>query len=214
MYVNKFAKGIVVVGAALISAAALSQEISTLPGVSAVPVLPSAESAQKMPQPLPYTAPAVPLRFRDSATPLTIGEMSDMAAKKSATEFLAKHGYTDVPTPKPTAAPTITDLLSKAKVATTDAQKSAPIMVQPDPTIKLLSVWGGQQSMTAEVLVDDEIIQLHEGMRFFRGTATVSSISKNGLLFTISTTKKVNGRKSLVSKTKNINVGESAGLKL
>jgi hypothetical protein len=80
------------------------------------------------------TGGAPTLRYRDPSKTLTLGEISDIQAQKANSEILRKFGFTDIEPirPKPVAI----------------------TLVKPMTSIKALAIWGRQDSLQAEILVN------------------------------------------------------------
>jgi type IV pilus biogenesis protein PilP len=124
--------------------------------------------------PAPPSAPAQtvngqePLRYRSPDTPLTIGEISDMQAKKSNEEILKKMGFTSVEPPKPV--------------------KEAPVVKEkPKLTVRTLAVWGKPQAAQAEVLVNGSLVKVSGGEALGPGI-TVKSVSPKAVVLSITKT--------------------------
>jgi type IV pilus biogenesis protein PilP len=137
--------------------------------------------AQSLPLPAPPSAPAQtvngqePLRYRSPDTPLTIGEISDMQAKKSNEEILKKMGFTSVEPPKPV--------------------KEAPVVKEkPKLTVRTLAVWGKPQAAQAEVLVNGSLVKVSGGEALGPGI-TVKSVSPKAVVLSISKTIEPKGKR-------------------
>lgn len=155
-------------------------------------------SSLPVPQGTPgYESTGIPLKFRDSVSPLTIGEMSDMEAKKAEVDFLAKHGYSNVPAAKPQ---------STARVAAVAAR---PIL-----TLLPMSVWGKAPQLIAEVRVNGILMRLRGGETLIKGSVVVTSIVPAGIQIALTTSSKVKNKS--VTKTTNqlVVVGENSEVAL
>lgn len=102
--------------------------LSTLPQSPAI--YPSgAPSSNDVP-----TAFAPNLKYRDPGKPLTLGEIADLQAQKANSDILRKYGFTDIEPIRP-----------KPVVVT----QAKPVM-----SIKALAIWGKQDNLRAEILVN------------------------------------------------------------
>ena len=174
--------------------------ISTYSLASAQNAMPT---ANVLPQPAPIvpaagmgmlTVSPAPLKFRDPSKPLTIGEMSDMAAQKSQIEFLQRQGYSNQEPPKPVAAP----------------------KERPSLSITALALWGGSTKQ-AEVLINGRLMRVKGGESLAPGVS-IESVTSSGITLAIVDTAKVKAnRKSTTQKEttfKTIKTGQGAEILL
>jgi hypothetical protein len=116
------------------------------------------------------------LKYRNSSTPLTIGEMSDMQQVKAQAEFLRGHGFTTDVQPKPVAtAPTVAQNTAPKK----SAEKAAPSI-----TVYTLAVWGKPSGLQAEAMVDGMLRNIKGGDELASGVI-VQSVNSRGLTLTV-----------------------------
>lgn len=101
--------------------------LSTLPQSSVYPPGPNALSD-------PSANPSPALKFRDPSKALTLGEISDMQAQKVNSDILRKYGYTDI------------EPIRLKPVAVTQ--------VKPVTSITALAIWGKQENLRAEIMVN------------------------------------------------------------
>lgn len=161
--------------------------------------------ANVLPQPSPIVPAAnmsagvmavspTPLKFRDSSKPLTIGEMSDLAAQKAQTEFLQRQGFSSEAPPKP-----VTTLKEK-----------------PTLNVQALALWGGSTNQ-AEILINGRLMRVRGGESLAPGVS-VDSVSSKGITLSIFETAKVKSRnRSTTQKEttfKTIKVGQGAEILL
>jgi hypothetical protein len=160
-------------------------------------------TANVLPQPSPIvpaagtgmlTVSPIPLKLRDSSKPLTIGEMSDMAAQKSQMEFLQRQGYSSDEPPKPVAAP----------------------KQRPSLSIQALALWGGTTNQ-AEVLINGRLMRVKGGESLAPGVS-IESVTSSGITLAIVETSKVKvHRKAITQKEttfKTIKAGQGAEILL
>jgi hypothetical protein len=159
--------------------------------------------ANVLPQPSPIvpatgmgmlTVSPTPLKYRDSSKPLTIGEMSDMAAQKAQMEFLQRQGYSSDEPPKPVAAP----------------------KERPSLSIQALALWGGTTSQ-AEVLINGRLMRVKGGETLAPGVS-IESVTSSGITLTIVENSKVKThRKAITQKEttfRTIKAGQGAEILL
>jgi hypothetical protein len=123
----------------------------------------------QVPMPLPISAPqpgvamhSDTLTFRDPSKPITIGEISELQAKKANAELYKKFGFTGSEPVK-----------IKPKVE---------VVAKPVPTISIttLSVWGKPDALQAEAMVDGVLRKLKGGETLAPGVV-VTKIVSSGL---------------------------------
>lgn len=93
---------------------------------------------------MPSITPAPALKYRDPATPITIGEVSDLQAAKAQVEYASKFGYTDQKVEKPSGS------------------VSAPAP-RPRLIVSVLATWSKANKAQAEVIVDGRFTTLAGG---------------------------------------------------
>jgi hypothetical protein len=171
--------------------------------------LAGAQAPQPAPNALPQPAPIVPaanmgvgmltvsptpLKFRDSSKPLTIGEMSDMAAHKAQTEFLQRQGFSSEEPPKPVAAP-----------------KQKPTL-----SVQALALWGGSTNQ-AEILINGRLMRVKGGETLAPGVS-VDSVTPAGVTLAIAEATNVKSRRKPTTQKettlRTIKAGQSAEISL
>lgn len=117
------------------------------------------------------------LKYRNSSTPLTIGEMSDMQQVKAQAEFLRGHGFTTDAQPKPVATAPIV-------VAQNIAQKKSAEKAASSITVYTLAVWGKPSGLQAEAMVDGMLRTIKGGEDLGSGVI-VQSVNSRGLTLAV-----------------------------
>jgi hypothetical protein len=145
---------------ATLPVAALAQTAGT-PASVPVPFVPLPDGkagAAGAPGQAGFQADGTPRKYRNPTSPLTIGEMSDMQAKKVKADFLSKYGYTTIepPTPAPVAKPT------------------------PKATIRAVAVVGSPKGFFAEIFYDGSFRRVSEGTKL-SARLTVRKIDSTGV---------------------------------
>lgn len=114
------------------------------------------------------------LKYRDPAVPLSIGEMSEMQAKKSEEDFLGKFGYTTIlAAPVPTGAN-----------AGSQMHKSKPMM-----TLMAISIYGPSGSPSADIAINGVVSSVKGGEQF-RGGVGIDSVTQHTVNLTVSSKNK------------------------
>lgn len=133
----------------------------------------------QVPMPLPISAPqpgmqmradaaAAGLTFRDPAKPITIGEISELQAKKANADLYKRFGFTGSEPVK-----------IKPKI-------EAPVKVVPTLSITTLAVWGKSDALQAEAMVDG-ILKKFKGGESVAPGVTVIKVTPSGLQLEVST---------------------------
>lgn len=113
------------------------------------------------------------LKYRDPSHPITVNEMSELAAKKHQEDFLQRQGYT-------TVAPAPKQAISAPK-----ADKGT--------RVSLLGLFGRPGSVQAEVSVDGRVMRVAPGVEVAPGV-TVLGISTADVQFRLSSDKAKSAR--------------------
>lgn len=167
-----------VAGAAMSAAAAFSQTAPTVPVPAGAPVA---------------AAGTVVLKYRDPLLPLSIGEMSDLQARKLDDDFLKKLGYT---TEVPVAA-------SAGKVGAA----TAGAMPKPMATVAALGIYGLVIAPRADVAINGAVYSV-KGGESFPGGIVISSVTQSAVEVTVKVQSKKKGRASAKVATHTISVGD------
>ena len=135
-----------------------------------------------------------PLKYRDSSKPLTIGEMSDMAAQKSQSDFMQRQGYSTEEPPKAVAPP----------------------KERPSLRVQALAQWGGSTNQ-AEILLNGRLMRVRGGETLGHGVS-VESVNSSGVTLAIDMGKKDKNRRGGAAKRevtlKTIKSGQSTEIML
>jgi hypothetical protein len=124
--------------------------------------------------------PPKALIYREPSKPITIGEMSEMQAAAMRTAFLERMGYTKTPPPPPPPR--------KVK-----AEK--PVVLW---TFRPTAIWGPNDLLSAEALVDGQLTLIRAGQSLFRSEDTniiVKAISPNSLVLSVTSQTSKKGTK-------------------
>lgn len=124
----------------------------------------------QVPMPLPISSPQAgmqmspyaALKFRDPSKAMTIGEISELQAKKVNSELYRKFGYSDVEPIK-----------VKPKV-------EAPVKLRPIVSVITLAVWGKPDALQAEAMVNGVLKKLKGGETLAPGVV-LTKITPSGL---------------------------------
>jgi hypothetical protein len=160
-------------------------------------VLPQLQPASVLSQSLPgagvMSVSPNALKYRDSSKPLTVGEMSDMAALKAQTDFLQRQGYSTQEPPKTVNAP----------------------VERPSLRIQSLAHWGSSANQ-AEIMVNGRLMRVRGG-EVLGGGVSVDSVTPQGVTLSIDASKGRNKRGAIKRRDvtlKMLKTGQSTDIQL